>query len=276
MIHLYQADCAIVLPVITSVSAVIIDPPFGTKTRVWDIEPPAPVWSELRRLCPDGPIAVCGYAKQLFRWAKYFDGLQLIGYVVWHTYNTTLASPGLTRVHQDIMIWGKSLKQIRADKVREPYSEDDSLCSLYNVWHTTPTQNIKGQTTQRLATGRATRHPDGRRCSDLWAIPAPGAGFNSHQRLHPNQKPTELMHRLVLLLTDKGQTVLDCYMGSGTTGKVCIATDRHFIGVESDPEHFETAQRRLEQVEQERRGEWHIKTKRSKPSKVNEAQLSLI
>ena len=44
----------------------------------------------------------------------------------------------------------------------------------------------------------------------------------------------------------QGATVLDPYMGSGTTGVACIRTGRKFIGVEIDPAHFETARKRLE------------------------------
>ena len=42
------------------------------------------------------------------------------------------------------------------------------------------------------------------------------------------------------------ETVLDPYMGSGTTGIACIRTNRRFIGIEKDPEHFETARQRIQ------------------------------
>jgi len=44
----------------------------------------------------------------------------------------------------------------------------------------------------------------------------------------------------------EGATVLDPYMGSGTTGIACIRTGRKFIGIEIDPAHFATARARLE------------------------------
>ena len=43
-----------------------------------------------------------------------------------------------------------------------------------------------------------------------------------------------------------GATVLDPYMGSGTTGIACLRTNRNFVGIEKDPEHFKTACARLE------------------------------
>jgi len=60
------------------VDVTITDPPYGTKTQEWDREPTPEMWAEIRRVTKaDGVIAVMGYAKQLFRWAQFFEGLQL-------------------------------------------------------------------------------------------------------------------------------------------------------------------------------------------------------
>lgn len=48
--------------------------------------------------------------------------------------------------------------------------------------------------------------------------------------------------------TKTGDTILDPFMGSGTTGVACLKTDRKFIGVEISPEYHAIAQRRLEQA----------------------------
>ena len=75
-----------------------------------------------------------------------------------------------------------------------------------------------------------------------------GEGATSKtRRSHPSQKPVELM--LWCLETCRiglGKTVLDPYMGSGTTGIACIRTGRKFIGIEKDAVHFEIARERLE------------------------------
>jgi site-specific DNA-methyltransferase (adenine-specific) len=62
-------------------------------------------------------------------------------------------------------------------------------------------------------------------------------------RVHSNQKPIEVM-KWCLGFVD-GQTILDPYMGSGTTGVACTKLRRKFIGVEIDPAHFENACRRI-------------------------------
>ena len=64
--------------------------------------------------------------------------------------------------------------------------------------------------------------------------------------LHPTQKPVPLFEYLVRTYTNLGETVLDCCMGSGTTGVAAYNTGRNFIGVEKDPTYFETAKKRIE------------------------------
>lgn len=66
------------------------------------------------------------------------------------------------------------------------------------------------------------------------------------QRLHPTQKPLELMKKLVSLYSKEGDTVLDFCMGSGSTGAACKELKRDFIGIEVDPHFFEIAKNRLE------------------------------
>lgn len=65
---------------------------------------------------------------------------------------------------------------------------------------------------------------------------------------HPTVKPVHLMEQLVKLLTLEGQTVLDPFMGSGSTGVAALQTGREFVGYEVEQEYFDIAVRRLEGV----------------------------
>jgi site-specific DNA-methyltransferase (adenine-specific) len=67
----------------------------------------------------------------------------------------------------------------------------------------------------------------------------------ANERVHPTQKPLSLM-RWCLSFLPEGCTVLDPYMGSGTTGVACVQTGRNFIGIEIDPRYFAIAQKRIE------------------------------
>lgn len=66
------------------------------------------------------------------------------------------------------------------------------------------------------------------------------------QNHHPTVKPVKLMEYLVRLITLPGGTVLDPFMGSGTTGVAAKSLGFNFIGVELSPEYAETAKRRID------------------------------
>ena len=65
---------------------------------------------------------------------------------------------------------------------------------------------------------------------------------------HPNQKPVPLFEYLIKTYTNKGETVLDNCMGSGTTGVACKNLSRNFIGMELDEEYFNIAKKRIEEA----------------------------
>jgi len=62
---------------------------------------------------------------------------------------------------------------------------------------------------------------------------------------HPTQKPLKLLADWVTKFTDEGETVLDPFMGSGTTGLACMKLGRKFIGIEKRPDYFALACRRI-------------------------------
>jgi DNA modification methylase len=62
---------------------------------------------------------------------------------------------------------------------------------------------------------------------------------------HPTTKSTTLMSWLLKLIAREGQTVLDPFAGSASTGVACLRTGRRFLGIEQSPEYFAIAERRL-------------------------------
>ena len=69
------------------------------------------------------------------------------------------------------------------------------------------------------------------------------AGYEKKQ--HPTQKPSNLMAWCLYFLP-KAQTILDPFMGSGTTGVACANLGRKFIGIEIEPKYFDIACERIE------------------------------
>lgn len=93
----------------------------------------------------------------------------------------------------------------------------------------------------------------------LFDIPNLQAGCFASERVlrddslaaaHPTQKPLNLIYRLLPIL-EEGATVLDPFMGSGTTGVACVKLNRSFIGIEINPDYFAIAQRRIEEAQKQ-------------------------
>ena len=65
---------------------------------------------------------------------------------------------------------------------------------------------------------------------------------------HITPKPIELLENIIKHSSNQGDTVLDLFMGSGSTGVACVNTNRNFIGIELDDEYFEIAKRRISEA----------------------------
>ena len=76
------------------------------------------------------------------------------------------------------------------------------------------------------------------------------SGFigQKERRVHPTQKPLEVMRWSLQQLRGAPQTILDPFMGSGTTGVAALSMGRRFIGIELDETYFDTACRRMEEA----------------------------
>lgn len=68
---------------------------------------------------------------------------------------------------------------------------------------------------------------------------------------HPTQKPERLMRWCIEQLRNNPQTILDPFMGSGTTGVAAVQMGRRFIGIEREPKYFDIACRRIEDAQRQ-------------------------
>ena len=71
-------------------------------------------------------------------------------------------------------------------------------------------------------------------------------------KVHPTEKPEELMKFYVENSSNKGDTVLDMFMGCGSTGVACLNTNRSFIGIELDDNYFNVAKDRIDNAVKEK------------------------
>lgn len=70
---------------------------------------------------------------------------------------------------------------------------------------------------------------------------------------HPAQMPEGFTRRLIDICTQPGDTILDPFMGSGTTGVACVQTGRNFIGIEIDPHYYAIAEKRINEAQMQMR-----------------------
>ncbi|NLE91415.1 MAG: site-specific DNA-methyltransferase [Elusimicrobia bacterium] len=85
---------------------------------------------------------------------------------------------------------------------------------------------------------------NGKQMRNLWEVNA-----ERHKTSHPTEKPERLLERIISIGSKEGDTVLDPFMGSGTTGVVAKRLNRNFVGIEIDNEYFSIAKKRIELTE---------------------------
>ena len=68
-------------------------------------------------------------------------------------------------------------------------------------------------------------------------------------KTHPTEKPVELMKILIENSSNKDDIVLDCFMGTGSTGIACINANRKFVGIEIDKKYYDIAVRRIQEIQ---------------------------
>lgn len=95
--------------------------------------------------------------------------------------------------------------------------------------------------------GELSGHPLGKNPSDVWSIPNVKSN-HVEKTEHPCQFPVGLVERLVLALTNKGESVLDPYLGVGTSAIAALKHDRNAFGCDLDQRYIEIAWERIHQL----------------------------
>ncbi len=98
------------------------------------------------------------------------------------------------------------------------------------------------------------RQKDGelKQMRDVWMLPLVQGKERIHgqdgRAVHPTQKPEEILRRIIIASSNKGDLVLDPFLGSGTTAVVAKKLGRNFIGIEKEPKYIEVANKRIEEA----------------------------
>lgn len=239
--ELIHGDCIAAMRAMpdASIDACVTDPPYGTTHCKWDVPIPFDLmWAQLRRVVkPAGAIVL--FAGQPFTSLLIASNLRLYKYSwVWEKTNATgflNAKKQPLRVSEDICVfYGKQPTYNPQFSFGVPYSRGRAASTTENY-------NLKSRPTAAFSDGR--RFPR----NVLRFV-----NSNHQGKVHPTQKPLELLRYLVRTYTDEGDTVLDFTMGSGTTGVACVEEGRHFIGIEREAKYVGIARRRIEAAELQR------------------------
>lgn len=236
---IHHGDCIEVLRTLEneSVDAVITDPPYGTTACGWDaVIPFKPMWEELKRISkPDS--AICLFGSQPFTAALIASNFPMFRYEwIWDK------SVGMgqnakrmpIKVHENLVVFSRL-----ASRYYPQFGIKEHFRPFPKTYKTELMDLSKcSRDLEHLESGK--KFP-----TSVIAISGRSEEINPLNRVHPTQKPVELLCYLVRTYTNEGETVLDFTMGSGSTGVASLLEGRKFIGIEKDAKYFRIAERRL-------------------------------
>ena len=239
MMQLYNEDCLVRMPLIAdkSVDMILCDLPYGTTQNKWDVIIPLDIlWMQYERIIKDDGM-ICLTSAEPFTSTLITSNKKLFKYdLVW---DKKLSSGFLNakrmplRRHEQVICFYKKLplynpKMTVRGNIRKKgiTTETGKHTSNYGKFENSVVENNEYYPTSIIEVSNA----------------------NRKDKIHPTEKPVELMEYLIKTYTNEGETVLDNCMGSGTTGVACKKTGRHFIGIEKDEKYFEIAKNRIEKT----------------------------
>lgn len=244
----YLGDSIEILPKIGKANMIFADPPYnlsngGTTCRngkrvsvnkgEWDKVGGTAESLEFTRkwiracgeaLAPGGTIWVTGTYHSIFMagFALQEENFKILNDIAWFKPNAppNLACRCFTASHENV-IWAK-----RNDNSKHVFNYDEM-------------KNGKWK-------GDQLKHP-GKQMRSVWCIPSAGKSEKRYG-CHPTQKPLALLERIITASTNKGDTILDPFCGSGTTGIEAAMLKRKFIGIEKEEEFAEMTVRRYKSM----------------------------
>lgn len=236
-----NADCFDVFPFIEdkSIDAIICDLPYGTTACKWDVIIPfEPLWKEYNRVIKkSGCIALFG--SEPFSSYLRMSNIKNFKYDwIWEKERPTNIfnmKHEAARVHEVISIFNSKIYFPIMEASVQPNNNNKTK----NKSQMSYMNDIESISCKALISDNY--NPSIRFPRSVIKI---NRGTRGNKKLHPTQKPTQILEYLIKTYTLEGETVLDNCMGSGSTGVACINTNRNFIGIEKEKQYYDVAVRR--------------------------------
>lgn len=255
MINLYNDDCLKILPTIEkeSIDLIITSPPYDNvrnynNNSSWNFDIFSKIANYLTKTLKDGGVIVWivndatikgSETGTSFKQALYFkDQCQLNLHDTMIYYKNAYPFPFPNRYYQNfeyMFIFCKN-KIKTTNLIKVPTKNKRKVPSLIRL------QNGDLVKT-KYEVGKKTRTAD-----NVWKYEV---GFNHSTTdkiafKHPAIFPEKLAHDHIISWSNENDKILDPFMGSGTTGKVCKMINRKFIGIEIDKQYFDIAKQRID------------------------------
>lgn len=242
---LIHNDCLIAMKEIPdkSIDLILCDLPYNTTKCKWDVIIDFDsLWSEYKRIIKDtGAIVLFG--------KEPFSSKLRVSNLEWYKYDwiwvKDTKSNFMQANHQPlnnielISVFGPGYVREIKDKPMMKYNPQFSDGKEYKLPKESKTTDLFGENHKNGVYKHYERDTSKR-------YPYNIIHFNMVRgKVHPTQKPVDLLEYLIKTYTDEGDVVLDNCMGSGSTGVACLNLNRDFIGIEKEEKYFNIAKSRL-------------------------------
>lgn len=215
-----------------SVDLVLTDPPYGTTANSWDIAPDLDrLWGAIKSvLSADGSAVMTSQTP--------FDKVLGVSNLPWLRYE---------------WIWKKTYITGHLQAKIAPLKQHENILVFTPATVARRTYNPQGVVRKPIERRRNPSRTSSNYGSQQEYYVSEFTGYPRSVleygpdpiKLHPTQKPLELMRYMVRTYSNPGDLVMDPFMGSGTTAVACILEQRNFIGFEMDKKYFNLANKRL-------------------------------
>jgi site-specific DNA-methyltransferase (adenine-specific) len=230
---LYQGDCLDVMKIIPdkSVNMILTDPPYTKIIKEeWDKKNifSNKVMIEWDRILKDNSniYVWCGIGEKSRSLIDFIQTLDKYFYfkdlITWKKQRGVGMKKGWLYTREEILWYIKNKK------------------SKY-TWN----KNFQYDLTDKRLFSLPNNKSDYKRWTNVWTDITEEAGGMKSAEYHPCQKPVRALERIINLCSNENEIILDCFMGSGSTGVACINTNRKFIGIEKEEKYFNIGVERI-------------------------------
>lgn len=239
---LYQGDCLEIMKDIpdNSINLICVDLPYGSTELTWDKHINSKdMWDNFNRILSiKGNIVL--FSTQPFTTKLINSNPSMFRYeIIWIKSRPTgfaNANYRPMRKHENILVFTKSSTST-AGNIHANYNPQGLIVKERKIKRSSRGYQGERNNSKDEYISKYTNYP-----TTIWKFASEG------KTIHPTQKPIPLMEEIVKTFSNEEDLVLDCCMGSGSTGVACLNTNRKFIGIELDEKYFNIAKDRLEGI----------------------------